>query len=180
VKWLDTETRALLGGAPPEKNAPADTRAFALVLLAYRGRDRQGLVKAVQRAMDASEQEAERLLRSPLPLVLKKGLTYADAQMGQFELICCDAVSVFIVDQVVAEAPADYLADVYSKLLRSEEFQWVCVRIESIPTDAPGREFCDRFLAGRRTGWPADMPLMRKKARIMLHWAAKIGVQVVV
>jgi hypothetical protein len=24
------------------------------------------------------------------------------------------------------------------------------------------------------------MPLMRKKARIMLHWAAKIGVQVVV
>jgi hypothetical protein len=178
MDWLDTETKALLGGAPPGKLSPPDTMAFTLVLLSVHGCQRNALVRALQRVAEASQGDAEHILGGMFPAPVKKGLSYADAQLGQIELICCDAVSVFIVDTVVAEAPADYLANAYAKLLRSEEFELVSMRIDSIPAGPSGRMFCDRFLDGSTPRLPAVVDLMRKKARIMSHWAAKIGGQV--
>ena len=175
MDWLDTETKALLQQLPPEKLAPPDTVAFTLVLLAVRGDDRSGLLRAVQRAAQVAMDDAERIASRGFPASIKTGLSYTDVQIAQFELICCDAVSAFIADEVVAEAPADYLTDLYAKLLRSDEFELVSVRIDSIPGSPMGQEFCDRFLSGRRPIAPAVVDLMRKKARIMEHWAKKLG-----
>jgi hypothetical protein len=77
MDWLDTETRALLQRSPPEKLAPPDTTAFALVLLADRGHDHHALVGAVQRAAQASAEEAERILSCPLPVSVKNNLSYS-------------------------------------------------------------------------------------------------------
>jgi hypothetical protein len=175
MDWLDTETKALLQKLPPEKLAPPDTVAFTLVMLAVRGQNRHGLVRAVRQAAQVSAEEAERILTRGLPLSVKTGLSYADAQIAQFELICCDAVSVIIVDDVVAGAPADYLRELYADLQNIDEFELVPVRINYIPDDPGGKAFCDRFLDGRRPNLPAVVELMRKKARIMEHWARKIG-----
>lgn len=175
TEWLDTETKALLERIPPGKLAPPDTAGFTLVLLAAGGDDRDALAAAVQRAAGVSAEEADRILGRPLPTAVAKGLVYADAQIGQFELICCDAVSAIIADEVVAEAPAEYLADLYARLRRSEEFENVWVRIDRIPSDRAGYEFCGRFLNGQQPAVPATVALMRKKARIMAHWASRMG-----
>jgi hypothetical protein len=180
MDWLDTETKALLERSPPERLAPEDTAAFTLVLLAIRDYDRDALAQAVQRAARASAAEAERILSYPLPLPVKKGLTYSDAQIAQFELICCDAISVIIADAVVAEAPADYLVDLYARLQGIDEFRLVGIRTDLIPDSPAGREFRDRFLRGREANVPGVTKVMRKKARIMRHWAAKIGGRVAV
>ncbi|MGO8690201.1 MAG: hypothetical protein ACLQLG_11245 [Thermoguttaceae bacterium] len=180
MDWLDTETKALLQKLPPEKLAPPDTTAFTLVLLAVRGQDRRGLLKAVQRAAQVSMDDAQRIVSRQFPATIRAGLSYTDAQIAQFELVCGDAASAFIADEVVAEAPVDYLTDLYAKLLRSDEFELVPVRIDTIPDTPTGEEFCDRFLSGRKPSVPAVAELMRKKARIMEHWAKKIGGRVAV
>ncbi|MGA2032217.1 MAG: hypothetical protein ABSG68_08185 [Thermoguttaceae bacterium] len=175
MDWLDTETKALLQRSPPEKLAPPDTATFALVLLAVLGHDRHALMRAVQRAARASAEEAGRILSRRLPAPAKKGLTYVDAQIAQFELICCDAISVIIADEVVEAASAGYLTDLYANLQKIDEFEMVAIRIDLIPDDPRGDEFCDRFLSGQRPPMPVVMEFMRKKARIMQHWADKIG-----
>jgi hypothetical protein len=175
MDWLDTETKVLLQRSPPEMLAPPSTATFALILLAYAVHDQNLLVKAVQRVAEVSEDRARRLLRVVLPVCVKNGLTYSDAQIGQFELICRDAVSVIISDEVVAEAPADYLADLYAKLRKIDEFEVVIAWIKYIPDSPSGLEFCHRFLSGRMPPPSRPIELMRKKARIMQHWATKIG-----
>ena len=125
MDWLDTETKALLQRLPPEKLAPPDTATFTLVLLAVAGLNRHALLSAVQRAARVSPEEAEHMLSRRLPISVKKGLSYPDAQIAQFELICCDAVSLFLADEVVAEASADYLTGLYAKLRKSDEFELV-------------------------------------------------------
>ncbi len=180
TNWLDTETKALLQGVPPEKLAPPGTAAFTLVLLTTGGPIRNAILSAVGRVAKVSVDEAKRILSRRLPIPVKQGLSYPDAQIGQFELICCDAVSVLIADEVVAEAPSDYMADLYSKLRKSDEFQLVAVRVDSIPDSPRGQEFCNRFLGGREPEPSAVMKLMRKKARIMQHWAEKIGGRVTI
>jgi len=179
MDWLDTETKALLQHTPPEKFATPDTAGYTLVLLALPDAGGDAVTEAVQRAANVLTHEAERILSHPLPTPVKKGLFYPAAQIGQFELICCDAVSVIIADEVVAEAPASYLRDLYRKLRKSDEFELVTVRIGSIPATQSGRDFRDRFLGGREPPASGVVQLMRKKARIIQHWAAKIGVHVV-
>lgn len=175
MDWLDTETKALLQHSPPEKLAPPDTATFALVVLSLCGDDRRAVASVVQRAADVSAEEAERILRRRMPATVKTGLSYPDAQIAQFELICCDAVSVIIADEVVAQARADYLADLYARLRKSDEFALVPVRIDSLPDSPSGRAFCDRYLGGHMPVSPVVTSLMRKKARIMQHWATRIG-----
>jgi hypothetical protein len=175
MNWLDTETKALLQRASPDKLAPADTTTFALVLLAYAVHDQSLLTMAVRQIADVSEDRARRLLSGRLPVCVKNGLSYTDAQIGQFELICRDAVSVIIADEVVAEAPADYLADLYAKLRKIDEFELVIARIDFLPNSPSGQEFCNRFLGGRKPPPSLPIELMRKKARIMQHWATRIG-----
>ena len=180
MDWLDTETKALLQHSPPKKLAPPDTATFALILLAIGEHDHNDLVRAVQRVAKASEDEAGRLLSGRLPVCVKKGLSYTDGQIGQFELICCDAVSVIIADEVLANAPPDYLTDLYAELRKIDEFELVTIRIDSIPDSSRGQEFCNRFFSGRKPASSAAMKLMRKKARIMQHWTTGIGVQMTI
>jgi hypothetical protein len=174
MDWLDTETKALLQGSPPEKLAPPDTEAFTLVLLATRGTNPIALLRSVQRAALVSADEAERILSRPLPTPVKQAITYLDAQIAQFELICCDAISVILPDRVVQGAAPEYLKDLYAKLLKIDEFEPVLVHIDFIRANPSGEEFCDRFLGGQRL-LPAIFEVMRKKARIMQHWAEKLG-----
>jgi hypothetical protein len=84
-------------------------------------------------------------------------------------------MSVIISDEVVAEAPADYLAELYAKLRKIDEFELVTVRMDFVPDSSRGQEFCNRFLNGWKPSSPTGMKLMRKKARIMQHWATRIG-----
>lgn len=175
-----TETDAKLERLPPEKEAPAADRAFTLVLVDVCSDNRQSLIEAVCRAAGASPAEAERLLARRLPVCVKQGLTYTDGQIAQFELLCGDAISVIVPDEVVATAPAEYLAELYTDLRNIDEFQPVAVCIHVLPDDANGQAFCDRFLNGRRPDLPATAVSLRKKARLMQCWADKIGGRVTV
>ena len=176
--WLDTETKALLQRSPPEKLAPPDTRTFALVLLGFAVQNDHASSSFATHCIDL--EKAGRLLSGPSPVCVKKGLSYSDAQIGQFELICRDAASVIIADEVVAEAPADYLADLYAKLRKIDEFELVTVRIDSVPDGPRGQAFCNRFLNEWKPDSPVEVKLMRKKARIMQRWATRIGVSMTI
>lgn len=178
--WLDTETKAFLQKSPPDKLAPSDTVGFTLVLLSAAGDDNARVLRAVDRVLHDSQDAARRLLRRPLPLSVKAGLSYADALLGQFELISCDAVSVLLNDDVFNEALTSYLDQLYAELLESYEFEVVSLRIESIPSTDRGRDFIDQFV-GNDDAWRAQVfKLPRKKARIMEHWAKKIGGRVAI
>ena len=179
IKWLDTETRAILDPAPPERIAPPDTAAFTLVLLSVPAGTPDRLVGALQRILGGDCQTAYQLLARPLPAAVRAHLSYADALLGQFELIACDAISVFLIDQVVENAPADYLTGLYADLRESPEFRTVSVRIESMPDDEQGRDYLGRFTGAASPELPLELRIMAKKARIMEHWASKIGGKVV-
>ena len=178
--WLDTETKAILQRSPPEKLAPPDTGPFALVLLATQRESRERLVAAVERVRETTRDEALKILAQPLPVVVKWGLSHEDALLGQFEFIACDAISVFLANEVVCNAPKGYLDELYATVRRSQEFELVSIRIESMPVDPKGRDFVDRFIGVAAPQFPLELTAMKKKARIMEHWATKIGGRVVV
>jgi hypothetical protein len=178
--WLDTETRAMLQREPPKKLAPPDTATFALVLLAVPERGQTQLLKAIERATECSPQEALRILGRKPPLPLKAGLSHEDAMLGQFELVCCDAVSVFLADDILTHAARNYLPDLYEQLLKSPEFEPVSVLVESVPANPRGEKFLGQFLDRTECAFPIKLQTLRKKARIMEHWAAKIGGRVTI
>ena len=178
--WLDTETKALLQQDPPQRLAPADTAAFTLVLLAIFNTSHQGLVGAVQHVMLGSAVAALNLVARPMPVVVKKGLSYPEAQLGQLQLIFVDAISVFVRDEVAAEAPPEYLADLYARVRQSEEFEWVSVSIDSLPDSPHGREFCVRMLGREVDRWPTSLKLMRKKALAMKFLGERLGGRVTI
>jgi hypothetical protein len=178
--WLDTETKAILQPSPPAKLAPPDTATFTLVLLGVPQGKPDRVVSALERILGGAREKALQLLARPVPASVKGRLSYPDALLGQFELIACDAVSVFLMDEVVSTAPADYLAGLYAELCESPEFKSVSVRIESMPADERGRDFLDRFTGAASPELPLELRVMGKKARIMTHWGAKIGGKVAV
>lgn len=94
--------------------------------------------------------------------------------MAQFELICCDVVSVFITDAVMTQADAAYLAQLYGELLESDEFASVQVSLQ-VPDDAAGRSLVDQFVHRPFSVYTQQMTMTRKKARIMTHWAIRCG-----
>ena len=173
--WLDTETKAFLEKSPPNKLAPPDTVAFTLLLLSIWRRDERRLTRACERIQLESGESARLRLQDDLPLSIKNGLTHADALLGQFELISCDAISIFLTDEVVNGASQKYLHDLYQSLRRSDEFAKTSVRIENLPNSDPGEEFIDQFLATQDCVLPTTITTLRKKARIMCHWGNKIG-----
>jgi hypothetical protein len=175
ITWLDTETKALLQRSPPKKLAPSDIDTFGLVLLAIQGQERERLTEAIGRVVGSSPEDTRAIIARPMPITLKQGLSYEDALLGQFELICCDAVSVFLADEVIEEATQNYLADLYGRLLQSQEFQSISIRIEHIPSNDKGEEFLHRFVGRAEISLPLELEVMCKKARIMKHWAPKIG-----
>jgi hypothetical protein len=180
--WLDTETKAILQGVPPEKLAPPGIAGFTLVLLSKSSnhkRLRQGLAKTGCLDSDASTA----ILAGTCPQIVATGLTLENALLGQFELACCDSASVFLRDEVVAEDDRDYLAQTYADLLTSQEFQPVRIEIRSVPDDERGRRFLDQFVGTDEASLqPIGLPLchtaMKKKARFVCHWGGKIGADV--
>ncbi len=179
--WLDTETKAILQGVPPDKLAPPDTVGFTLVLLREsdsRKRLEEGLAKA-----GCCDSRASVAVVRECPQVLAAGLTLEDALLGQFELACCDSIAVLLRDAVVAANDRAYLLEVYSDLLNAEEFQPMGIEIRSVPNDHRGRRFLDQFVGSEEIGgqairFPVRLKVMRKKARLMGHWGKKIGADV--
>jgi hypothetical protein len=181
-QWLDTETRAILQGAPPEKLAPPDAVGFTLVLLS-KTNDQERLRQALAKAGCTNPAASEVILTSPCPQVVAVGMTAEDAMLGQFELACCDSAAVFIRDEVVAGNDQPYLSDVYAKLSSSSEFQPVGIDIHSVPNDDQGRRYLQQFLGVHEfflewIGLPLHQTVMKKKARMMRHWGEKIGADV--
>jgi len=183
MDWLQTQTKALMDHLGPERFAPPGTDPFGLVLLSMPAHAIHRVAAAVQ-AMRSTSPDAggAPLVDHPLPLVVRHGLTLHDALLGQFELTVCDAVSVFLSDDVLATAPPDYLASLYADLLKSPEFQNVPFRIKSLPSDGRSREYLEYFLGRPFTLMPLmplDLTVMRKKAKVMAYHASQIGAWVV-
>jgi hypothetical protein len=186
-KWLDTETKAMLQQLPPEKYAPPVTGLFTLVLLKKSGNlDR--LLRALRRIPGVSQAKAVEVAALMCPAIVASGLSLGDAMLGQFELVCCNSVSVFLRSEVVCSSEHLYLGQLYQQFQKSPEFENVKVMILSVPQTVSGGHFVDQFLggidvipeivvAGLRSH---EETMMRKKARIMVHWAEKIGAKVVI
>lgn len=182
MNWIDTETKAFLQKQVEPPLAPSKVAEFALVL-GPKGVDHKRLVRAVCRINDCSESTAVALLRQPSPVTINLDLTEEDATMGQFELVCCEAVSAVVRSEVAAEAERGYLAELLLQISRSPEFRPVTIRIDAVPMTEIGRNFADQFLGielGRlkELGFPRRFTVPGKKARIMKHWAARVGAQV--
>ena len=180
-EWLDTETKALLQNAPPEKLAPPGTMGFTLVLLSKT----DDVVRLRIAAMKASWLAAafNAALTNPCPLALATGLTQDDAMLAQFELACCDSAAVFIRDEVISENDRAYLSGLYSELSSSQEFRPVGIQVHSVPHNDDGRRYLQQFLGSDETSphcaqIPLHLMVMKKKARIMCYWGRKIGADV--
>jgi len=184
--WLDAETKAILQSVPPEECVALGVSGFTLVLL-ERGFQVDRLVRAFQRIHLDPERAVNSLLFAPCPTVVRSGLTLDQAIVGQFELVCCDCVSVFLRDEIAAEGTAEYLRSLYSRLRASPEFQPVFLAITLVPDTDAGRRFCDQFLSSaleKRVRYGSEGivrdRVFRKKARIMAHWASEMGVRLAV
>lgn len=177
TSWLDTQTKAILDQTPPNKLAPPDTKSYSLVLISVFRHQPERLSRAIRRIYPDSWEQAQVRLSHPMPVVLRHQMTMSDALMGQFELICADAISVFIPDSVIELASSDYLTNTYNALLQSNEFEETSIVVDSIPRDAQGSEFMDQFF-GSSDDLFSTLVVPFKKARIMLHWAGKIGAKV--
>lgn len=183
MNWLDTETKAILEKQHEPRPAPAKAAEFGLVLLS-KGSDAQRLVRAVRRINDCPEPEAVALSRMPLPVTVNPGLTEAEACYGQFELICCDAVAVFVRSEVLlAPNQKEYLDAVFRRVLESPEFKPVRIDVIEVPATESGEKFVDQFLGNacpeeKRPIDEFSLWVPYKKARIMKHWAARVGAQV--
>jgi hypothetical protein len=183
MNWLDTETKGILQKEHEPRLAPPKAAEFALVLI-RKGTDNQRLVRAIRRINECSESEAIGLTRVPLPATINPGLTEAEALFGQFELICCDAVGAFVRSEVLLEqGQKDYLQALFRRVLESPEFKPTRIDVFDIPATDSGEKFVDQFLGIPLPG--QKRPVSRfsvwvphKKARIMKHWATRVGARV--
>jgi len=182
MNWLDTETKAILQREDESRIAPSKVAEFALVLGAG-GVDRERQVRAVCRINDCSKAEAIALLAQPSPVVINADLTQEEASLGQFELICCEAISAVVRSEVACEADREYLKTLLAEISRSPEFKITTVQIDSVPATPAGRRFVDQFLGMdlaefKESKFPYRFRMPAKKARIMMHWALRVEAKV--
>lgn len=179
MNWLDTETKAILQKSDDPKLAPPKAGEFALVLL-QKGTSDERLIHALREINDCTEIEARHLAGLPVPVTVNHGLTEGEALYGQFELICCDAVAAFLRSEVLSEPDRNYLDSLWKKVLASHEFKPVKVDVLDVPMTESGEKFVEQFLGisspGLHTG--TSVLVSFKKARIMKHWAVRIGANV--
>ena len=183
MNWLDTETKTILQKDHERKLAPPKAAEFALILI-RKGPDHNRLVRAICRINECHEPEAIRLARSPTPITINPGLTQAEALFGQFELICCDAIAVFIRSEILEEqAATGYIQSLYQKVLQSPEFKLTRVDVLEVPETDSGERIVDQFLGTSRCAqkeqskqFSVRVPF--KKARIMTHWAERVGARI--
>lgn len=177
MSWLDPQTQELLESSPPERPAPAKTSEFGLVLLRKPAEQRR-LERAIVRVNDCDAAAAAELAARPVPLFVNLDLSYGDALLGQFELICCDAPAAILPSEVLERAAARYLADLFAQVAASEEFRPTSVTIHALPENEEGARFVDQFLGLEGLALlalPLELTAPLKKGRIMAHWAEKIG-----
>ena len=87
TEWLDTQTKMQLAADPPDKLAPPTVGGFSLVLL-NRGPNRQRVEGVLRTLVDDPTS-----IVTKCPCIVRRGLSLADALLGQFELICADSIS---------------------------------------------------------------------------------------
>jgi len=182
MNWIDTETKAILQRQNEPPLAPSKVAEFALVL-GPKGVERERLIRAVCRINDCSRSAAIALLGRPSPVTINLDLTEENATLGQFELVCCEAIAAVVRSEVAGEADRGYLADLLQKVSRSPEFKPITIRIDSVPMNESAQRFVDQFLGLdvkrlSELGFPRRFTIPLKKARIMKHWAARVGAQV--
>jgi len=178
MNWLDTQTKELLQKARNEKPAPSKTAEFALVLL-RKGLDHQRLVDSLREIRKCSDSEAVRLAARPAPFTIHPDLTEEEALWGQFELICCDAVSIYLRSEVIEQNDSSYLLPLFKKILESSEFKPATVTITQVPATESGEKFLEQFAgdSALKRPFPVTFTVAFKKARIMEHWASRVGAQ---
>ena len=177
MNWLDTRTKALLQNVPDDKSAPPKAAEFALVLL-RKGPDRLRMLRAITEINKCSQPEAIALEKQALPVTINLGLREEEALWGQFELICCDAISIFLRSEIVEQNDQSGLSSLYGKFLESAEFKPTRVEILELPGTEAGEKFVHQFLGGPPTRLPTTVFAPYKEARIMHHWARRIGGEV--
>jgi len=175
MNWLDVQTKELLQKVQDEKLAPPKTAEFALVLL-RKGSDFNRLVHAIAQINKCGESDATSLARRKTPLVINPDLTEEQALWGQFELICCDAIGIFLRSEVLEQNGRDYLEALFRQVMASDEFKLCSVRVIDVPNTESGEKFIAKFLNRSQT-IPIAFETPFKKARIMEHWAKRVGAQ---
>ena len=162
---------------------PLRRQSSGLVLI-RKGSDNQRLVQAICRINDCYESEAIALCRLPVPVTINPGLNEREALFGQFELVCCNAVAAFVRSEVLLEQDQkDYLDALFQRVLQSPEFKPTRIDVLEVPATEAGEKFVDQFLGNPVPGEkrPIDefsLWVPYKKARIMKHWAARVGARV--
>ncbi|GEM_PF-2293389 len=169
------ETQAFLERCPPVPLAPPTTDPFTIVVLSPVSASDSRQREAIRRTLHRQNDQEETLPGQPVPFVLTTGLSYGDAMLVQFELISCDIISAVVPQNIVSEAPAAYLHDLYRRVRRSTEFAEAFVCIKCVPDDHRGSDFLNQFLGRETVLFPYHLIATQKKARIMQQWASRIG-----
>lgn len=178
MNWLDTQTKELLQRTRDDKLAPPRAAEFALVLL-RKGPDQQRLIDALVEINQCPKAEAAGLANRPVPLTINSDLTEEEALWGQFELICCDAVGIFLRSEVIEQNDWPYLGPLFKRVLESPEFSPATVNIAHVPATEPGDKFLKQFVGASTAtcAFPVTLVIPFKKARIMKHWATRVGAE---
>ena len=121
MNWLDTQTKALLQNVQDKKLAPPNPAEFALGV--RKGPDHQRLVDAIVEINKCSEADAAALASRSVPVTINPDLSEEEALWAQFELICCDAVSIFLRTEIIEQNDRSYLWPLFEKLSESSEFR---------------------------------------------------------
>jgi hypothetical protein len=179
VNWLDTQTKEILQKAGDDKIAPSKAAEFALVLL-RKGPDDQRLIEVIAEINNCNEAAAAVLAKRDTPITVNPDLTEEAALWGQFELVCCDAVSVFLRSEIIGQNDQSYLRPLFKKISGSSEFRPTTVNILQVPATESGDKFLTQFvrIPTVKHTFPIKLKVPFKKARIMEHWANRIGAQV--
>ncbi len=165
----------MLCANPPDKLIATETDSYSLLLL-HKGNDDP----RVEETLAAIRQYASPELKE-YPFIVGQHMTIEDALAGQFALACCDCITAFVRDEVICSSTTKVYRQLYNEVMRSSEFKTVTVEIEYVPLTDQGRRFCWQFF-GLATGMPTTsvVGMFRKKARLITHWASKIGAVVTV
>jgi hypothetical protein len=179
MNWLDTQTKEMLQKVPDAKLAPPKVADFALVLV-RKGVLHRRIVRAVSEINHCSAAEATKLVNRPTPVTINPDLTEEAALSGQFELIASDSISVFVRSEVLEQSDPAYLQSLFAKVLQSIEFSPTTVRVIQVPETEAGAKFIDQFLGGRfpKRESPVAFEVTFKKARMMKHWASRVGAEI--
>jgi len=178
MNWLDTQTKGLLQKVRDEDNAPPKTAEFALVLL-RKGPDHQRLADAIIEVNKCSKPDATLLACRSTPITINPDLTEEEALWGQFELICCDAISIYLRSEIIEQNDRSYLWPLFKQVSESSEFKPATVSIAQVPATESGNKFLEQFVGSSATAraFPMILTIPFKKARIMEHWATRVGAE---